>query len=261
MRKQRFLLDESRFNGKKLNKKAKPFLLEMDGGLSYIERCKQDANLPLFLVGIIQSGDKPNRNNRIYPWETLKRECTRYMENEVRTKRAVGELDHPEDRSVPELKYASHIIEDMWFKGKDVWAKIKVLNPYTGPGDPAYKLRSLILNGTNVGISSRALGSLEEQAMGGYDVVGEDLEFSCWDIVSNASNFGSEVMELTETKNKKKGPAMLLTESQCIGDNCKIVLEERPVLEQLRFQELTEEEKTYLNILGVESFLQIQKTL
>lgn len=260
MTKQRFLLDESRFNGRKLNHKAKPFLLEMDGGISYIEKCKKDPNLPLFLVGIIQTGDKPNRNNRIYPWEILRRDCERYIDSEVRSKRAIGELDHPEDRSVPELKHASHIIEDMWFKGKDVWAKIKVLNAFTGPGDPAYKLRSLILNGTNVGISSRALGSLEEQTMGGYDVVGEDLEFSCWDIVSNASNYGSEKLELAESKIKNK-TFSLLTESQCIGDNCKILTKERPIIEQLRFQELTEEERTYLNILGVENFLQIQKTL
>lgn len=259
MLKDRFLLDESRLNGRKLNKAAKPFLLEMDGGLSYFEKCKADPNLPLYMVGIIQTGDKPNRNNRIYPWQTLKRECLRYMENEVRTKRAFGELDHPADSSVPELKTASHIIEDMWFKGKDVYAKIKVLNAYTGPGDTAYKLRSLILNGCNVGISSRALGSLEEQTMQGYDVVGDDLEFACWDVVSNASNFGSEVLDFTETK--KRTGSRLLTEAQCVGPHCKINTGEGSTIQQLRFQELTEEEKTYLNILGVERFIQIQKTI
>lgn len=259
MLKDRFFLDESRLNGKKHNKVAKPFLLEMEGGLSYFERCKLDPNLPLYLVGVIQSGDKPNRNNRIYPWETLKRECMRYMENEIRTKRAFGELDHPADSSVPELKTASHIIEKMWFEGKDVFARVKVLNAYTGPGDTAYKLRSLILNGCNVGISSRALGSLEEQTFQGYDVVGDDLEFACWDIVSNASNFGSEQMDFTESKKNKSG-SRLLTESQCFGPHCTIGAK-TPTIQQLKFQELTEEEKTYLNILGVERFLQIQKSL
>jgi len=259
MLKDRFLLDESRLNGRKLNKEAKPFLLEMEGGMSYFDRCKTDPNLPLYLVGIIQSGDKPNRNNRIYPWQTLKRECLRYMENEVKTKRAFGELDHPADSSVPELKTASHIIEDMWFKDKDVYARVKVLNAYTGPGDTAYKLRSLILNGCNVGISSRALGSLEEQTMQGYDVVGDDLEFACWDVVSNASNFGSEVMDFTESKTKKKN-SRLLTEAQCIGPHCNIG-SKVSTIEQLRFHELTEEEKTYLNILGVERFIQISKSI
>ena len=229
----------------------------MEGGLSYFERCKQDPNLPIFLTGIIQSGDKPNRNGRIYPWDFLKRECLRYMENEVRQKRAFGELDHPEDSSVPSLSRASHIIEDIWFEGTDVWARIKILNAYASGDDVALKARALILNGANIGISSRALGSLEEATMNGYDVVAEDLELICWDLVSNASNYGSEKMDFTENKGRR--PATLIKESQCVGPHCTVGKTQRLSVEQIKFQELTENEKTYLSILGVEKFLMIQK--
>lgn len=252
--KERLYLDESRWDGNKKSKSAaKAFLLEVEGGTSYLERCKLDPNLPLYLTGIIQSGDKPNRNGRIYPWEYLKRECLRYMENEVRNGLAFSELDHPENSTTPSLKNAAAVMEDIWFKGKDVYGRLKVLNAFMPETAPGKMIRGIILNGKNVGISSRALGSLQEDAMSEYDMVDEDLEMICWDIVSNASNFGSEKLDLTENQQKRKA---ILTESQCFGDSCGI----KPV-QEFKFQTLTESEKIYVNILGVERFLQLTEQL
>lgn len=255
--KERVLLDESHLNGRRANKDANSFLLEVEGGMSYFDKAKKDPNLPIYLVGIIQSGDKPNRNGRIYPWEYLKRECLRYMENEIKNGLSYGELDHPESSSVPSLTKASHTIEKLWFDEakKDVYGKIKILNAFAPQGDPSLKARSIILNGKNIGISSRALGSLQEGALNGYDVVEEDLEIICWDLVSNASNYGSEKMNVSESKVSKKA---LLTESQCIGPNCSINNVHKRI-QEVKFQELTEQEKKYLDILGVEKFLQIHR--
>ena len=124
---ERVLLDESKPDGRLLNLEAKTFLLEVDGGTSYLDRCKRDSDLPIFLYGIIQSGDKPNRNGRVYPWEYLKRECIRYMEHEIKDGLSYGELDHPEDSATPMLDNACWTIEDLSFKGTDVYGKIKVL--------------------------------------------------------------------------------------------------------------------------------------
>jgi hypothetical protein len=121
---------------------------------------------------------------------------------------------------------------------------------------PGLKIRGFILNKKSVGVSSRALGSVFEDEQTGYDIVEDDLEIICWDFVSNASNFGSEVLKLTESKKSKlliPTEKKLLTESQCFGGVCGLT---KPTVNELRMLNLTESEKTYLNILGVERFLQ-----
>lgn len=250
MTKERFLLTET----------TQQFLLEVDGGASILEKAKQDPNMPIYLTGIIQSGNKPNRNNRYYPWEILKKECMRYLSEDVKNNCAFGELDHPEDSATPSCTKASHTIEDIWFDEakKDVWARIKLLNAYAPAYCPSLKARSIILNGKTIGISSRALGSLKEDARNGYDVVESDLELVCWDLVSKASNYGSEKMNVTESEAKKRAKASLLTESQCLGGNCSIESRHTQIKEA-KFKELTTEEKTYINILGIEKFLQIKR--
>lgn len=249
MSKERFLLTET----------TQQFLLEVDGGESVLEKAKKDPNIPIYLVGIVQSGDKVNRNNRFYPWDILKKECVRYLSEDVKGNCAFGELDHPEDSATPSCTKASHTIEDIWFDEakKDVWARVKLLNAFAPAYCPSLKARSILLNGKNLGISSRALGSLREDARKGYDVVEGDLEIACWDLVSKASNYGSEKMNVTESELKtKKKP--LLTESQCIGGNCS-VNSKHVNIHEAKFKELTPEEKTYINILGIEKFLQIKR--
>jgi hypothetical protein len=116
------------------------------------------------------------------------------------------------------------------------------------------KVRGFILNGKSVGTSSRALGSVEED-FHGHDVVLDDLEFVCSDVVSNASNFGSEVFNLTENKNGLFLPnnnKKILTESYCFGDACKL---NKVSPKEITFSTLTESEKAMLNVLGVEKFL------
>ena len=251
---ERVFLDESKLDGRIINTKARPFILEAEGGLSYIERCKRDPDLPIYLTGIIQSGDKPNRNGRVYPWEYLKRECIRYIENEIKRGLSYGELDHPEDSTTPALERACWTIEDIWFKGTDVYARIKVLNAFMPDAASGKKIRGFILNGKSVGVSSRALGSLEKYSNSEYDIVADDLEMVCWDCVSQASNFGSEVLDLTESTNGliiNNKAKILMTESIIRGASIN------KSNEKVSSLLLTEEEKTYLNILGIEKFLQI----
>jgi hypothetical protein len=250
MIRERFLLTET----------TQQFLLEVEGGQSVLEKAKQDPNIPIYFTGIIQSGDKPNRNKRFYPWDTLKKECMRYLSEDVKQNNAFGELDHPEDSATPSLTKASHTIEDIWFDEakKDVWARIKLLNAYAPAYCPSLKARSIVLNGKILGISSRALGSLKEDRNRGYDVVENDLELVCWDLVSKASNYGSEKLNVTESEAKKRTTAALLTESQCFGGNCKVEVRHNQIKEA-KFKELTPEEKTYINIIGIEKFLQIKR--
>tara|TARA_Y100001937_G_C7135462_1_gene339742 strand:+ start:5036 stop:5644 length:609 start_codon:yes stop_codon:yes gene_type:complete len=143
------------------------------------EREKREMeNGVLYLSGRLQTADKQNGNGRVYPHEVLKREVNNYM-NVVKDNRACGELDHPDD-SVVNLKNVSHIITDIWWEGKDVMGKIKVLDTPSGR-----ILKDLVNAGVKLGISSRGLGSVRESA--GQTVVENDFQLICFDMVSEPS--------------------------------------------------------------------------
>lgn len=161
----------------------------------------------------------------------------------------INQCDHPEDSTSPSLKNACWCVEDISFKNKDVEGKLKVLNAFMPEIAPGKLIRGLILNNKGVGISSRALGSLQEDTGSEYDIVAEDLEMICWDAVSNASNFGSEKLRVNEETKKKK--YKLLTESQAFGTTKRVNLIER------KLTGLNERERLYLNILGIEKFLRL----
>lgn len=247
-----------------LSERKAPLLLEVDGGVRQIDKIRKDPDHPIDLWGLVSSGDKINRNRRRYGWEYLKKECVRFMEEEIKTNRAYGELDHPEESMVPELKNACWAFEDMWFKGTDVYAKIKVLNAYMPPNAPGRMVRGFLLNGKSVGASSRSLGSVEERYdpnHGSFDDVLEDLEIICWDAVAGASNFGSERMVISEASFKKRKTkriteSMLKNKIECKGGVCTIV-ENKLHLKKSALSLLTEDEKVLLEILGVEKYLQL----
>ncbi len=143
------------------------------------EREKREvANGTLYLSGRLQTADTKNGNGRSYPFKVLKREMDNY-ENVIKDNRALGELDHPDD-SVINLRNVSHVVTDIWWEGKDVMGKIKILETPSGR-----ILKDLINSGIKLGISSRGLGSVKESM--GVTEVQDDFELICFDIVSEPS--------------------------------------------------------------------------
>jgi hypothetical protein len=140
-----------------------------------------------FLVsGKIQAADMPNANKRIYDYDTLKQQVQLYAEGPVAEKRALGELDHPES-SVINLKNVCHNITRLWWDGKELYGEFEIL-----PTPSGNILKALFLAGVNVGVSSRAMGTVSPIGEGLVQV-GEDLELICWDFVSTPSTFGAYV--------------------------------------------------------------------
>jgi len=133
----------------------------------------------LYMSGRLQTADKQNGNGRVYPHDVLKREMNNYMKV-VKDDRACGELDHPDD-SVVNLKNVSHIVTDIWWEGKDVMGKLKVLDTPSGR-----ILKDLVNAGVKLGVSSRGLGSVTESANGTVTVE-SDFQLICFDIVSEPS--------------------------------------------------------------------------
>jgi hypothetical protein len=99
-----------------------------------------------------------NKNNRRYPKDELEREVRRYNEEMIKTQRAMGELNHPTSADV-DLERACHLVTEMYCEGNIYVGKSKVLSTPCG-----LIVKSLINDGVKVGMSSRALGTLEESS-------------------------------------------------------------------------------------------------
>lgn len=139
----------------------------------------------LLVSGVLQRAEAKNQNGRIYPKEILKREAEKYMENFVKQRRAMGELDHPES-SVVNLKNVSHNIVDMGWDNDDLVGTVEIL-----PTPSGNILRDLLNSGILLGISSRGLGSVKKDMREGADVVQDDFDLIAFDFVSNPSTQGA----------------------------------------------------------------------
>jgi hypothetical protein len=119
---------------------------------------EQNRNSPaaLFIKGPYMMAEDVNKNNRRYPKDELDREVRRYTEEMIRTQRAMGELNHPTSADV-DLERACHLVTEMYTDGNVYVGKSKVLSTPCG-----LIVKSLINDGVKVGMSSRALGTLEE---------------------------------------------------------------------------------------------------
>ena len=144
----------------------------------------------MMLSGKLQEADIQNGNGRVYPHSVLMREMTNYSKL-VEERRALGELDHPED-SVINLKNASHMVTKVWWDQKNVMGKVKVLDTPSGQ-----VLRSLVDSGVKLGISSRGMGSVTESK--GQTIVEDDFQLICFDFVSEPSTPNAFMMQ--EAKN------------------------------------------------------------
>jgi len=143
------------------------------------------------LVGKLQEAEQKNGNGRVYPREILEREVKKYEEGPIKTRTALGELDHPE-ASVVNLANTSHIITQVWWKGNDLMGKIQLLP--TPSGNIA---KALVMAGIPLGISSRGMGSVKQ--LGETVEVQDDFELLCWDLVSVPST-PMAYMQLAESK-------------------------------------------------------------
>ena len=142
-------------------------------------------NGKLLVSGVIQRADSKNQNGRVYPESVLKNSTNIYMQNFVKQRRAMGELDHPESRVV-NLKNVSHNITDMGWDGKNLVGTIEIL-----PTPSGNILRDLLQSGILLGISSRGQGSVTRDIREGSDVVLDDYDLIAFDFVSNPSVHGA----------------------------------------------------------------------
>lgn len=151
-----------------------------------------DYSKPFEFYAVLQKYNTPNRNGRIYPEKILKREAENYKKI-INKGVSLSELNHPES-SLIDLDRVSHIITDIWWDGKILMGKLRLL---TSPGFHERGVCSTkgdlaanyLRQGVTLGISSRGVGSLKK--IGEQNEVQDDFELICFDLVSSPSTPGA----------------------------------------------------------------------
>ena len=162
--------------------------------VKYLTEKTEDGKRKLYIEGIFLVGDAVNKNNRMYKMDTLRNEVARYTEEFINTNRALGELGHPDTPSI-NLERVSHKIVSLAEDGNTFYGKALILGtPY------GQIVENFINNDIQVGVSSRALGSLV-QTKEGYNLVQDDLKLAtAADIVADPSAPGAFVNGIMENK-------------------------------------------------------------
>ena len=182
-------------------------LIEHDGHIigkkDTIQQIKEDIDnghkfvIPddFIVSAVFQKYGIKNANGRIYPENILKREVQKYLENQVANHTAIGALDHPSYSSLSGHD-VSHRILDLRWEGRTLVGEMKL---HLSPGFKKHGIcsssgdlvASMLLDDICLGVSSRAVGSVEEKL--GTLVVGDDLELVGWDVVVENSTPGAKI--------------------------------------------------------------------
>ena len=134
----------------------------------------------LYIEGVFLQAELKNRNGRVYPFKVLENEVGRYNEEYVKTKRALGELGHPDGPTV-NLDRVSHRITSLKAEGNNFIGRAQIMN--TPMGNIA---RSLLEDGVKLGVSSRGMGSIDKREDCGV-VMDDFMLATAADIVADPS--------------------------------------------------------------------------
>ena len=154
-------------------------ITELTEDVRYVKENIGNGEKTYFIEGVFMQSDVKNRNGRIYPKNTLLKECQRYIKEYVEKGRAMGELNHPSGPTV-NLDRVSHIIKELYEDKSNVYGKAKVLDTPMGR-----IVKNLIDEGAQLGVSTRGMGSLKSK--NGYQEVQEDFMLAAIYIVADPS--------------------------------------------------------------------------
>ena len=134
----------------------------------------------LYIEGVFLQSELKNRNGRKYPFSVLDREVKRYNEEYIQSKRALGELGHPDGPTI-NLDRVSHRITSLRAEGNNFIGKAQILD--TPMGNIA---KNLLGEAVQLGVSSRGMGSI--QKVEDCNVVADDFMLTtAADIVADPS--------------------------------------------------------------------------
>ena len=162
--------------------------------VEFLTEAKKDGSKNYFIEGIFLQSDTKNRNGRIYPKAILQKEAKRYTEKFINTKRAFGELGHPDGPTV-NLERVSHMIEELQEVDSNFMGRAKILDTPYGK-----IVKNLIDEGARLGVSSRGMGSLKSAKDGIQEVQDDFYLATAADIVADPSAADAFVHGIMEGK-------------------------------------------------------------
>jgi len=125
--------------------------------LEVVTEAREGGGKNHFIEGVFAQAEQKNRNGRVYPRAVMEKAVDKYVTEQVKTKRAVGELNHPDGPTV-NLDKVSHLITELNWDGDNVIGKAKILDTPNGQ-----IVKGLLDGGVRVGVSTRGMGSLENR--------------------------------------------------------------------------------------------------
>lgn len=157
-------------------------ITETTDHIEYLKETAEDGTKKLYIEGVFMQYDTPNKNGRIYPRFVMEKELNRYINENVKEKRAYGELNHPKEPQI-DLNNVSHLIESLTMRN-DGTVIGKAIIGNTPKGNI---VRGLMEMGANLGVSTRGLGSLREGRNGIMEVQDDFRLITAADIVADPS--------------------------------------------------------------------------
>lgn len=153
---------------------------ELTEEVKYLIEQKEDKK-EFFIEGIFLQGNLQNRNGRLYRTETLDREVDRYNNEYIKRNRAYGELGHPSGPTI-NLERVSHMVKSLQREGDNFVGKAKIMDtPYGNI------VKNLMMEGAQLGVSSRGMGSIKEGKSGVMEVQDDFFLATAADIVADPS--------------------------------------------------------------------------
>lgn len=155
---------------------------------------------PFVVSAVFQKFGIQNANGRIYPEKILKREVEK-LQDKIQHRMVLCELEHPETSNI-NLERVCAVVTEVHWVGHTLVGKIEIplsegFRRYGICSTLADRVGQWLVSGIRVGVSSRALGSVEQ--VGSALMVGSDLEMITFDVVSTPSTENAWI-EFTEDK-------------------------------------------------------------
>lgn len=162
------------------------------------------------IKGVFGRCNEKNNNGRIYPTSVLEGQLQK-VQPLISERRLCGELDHPQNDTV-KLSNASHLITKLEMKGNELIGEAEILKTPAG-----LTAKALVEGGVKIGISSRGMGTLSEDAQGNK-VVNEDFRLVTFDLVADPSTRGAfpGLSESTQSQFVREAQSKLEKESNFV---------------------------------------------
>lgn len=171
-------------------------ITELVEDVQFLEENTKDGKKATYITGPFMEAGVKNRNGRIYPISVMSEELNRYKSSVVSQNRAYGELNHPTGATI-NLERACILIKELNLQPNgQVLGKARVTETPTGN-----IVKGLLESGANLGVSSRALGSVRENKEGIMEVQKDFRIITASDVVADPSApnaFVNGIMENVE---------------------------------------------------------------